>query len=266
MRLSPKSDSGKLYINGIPYDVSNLLLQPKLSTHRQDERIYPQNRLAMAAGSPSDLYTESSSFDTDYQRKKPIRSQSQSPGLNHLEAELTAKSSATPLEGKVGRKKPPSYSLTNNQQQQLQQPQHQSSMSSPLDKDIKKEPYHGGDQPVGATWAPKHGIINPAHSHDSFHDHDSESSMLDMPSSQRRDNLTVEIAPGVMEVLRGSQETSEAMSIGNIAESTCFCCTLNVSHIADAAFFLCPACRVICPTSSNNNGKGWGVGLGFVNQ
>ena len=86
-------------------------------------------------------------------------------------------------------------------------------------------------------------------------------------------SLTIEIAPGVTECLRGSLETTEAFQLGNVVEVRCFCCDQDVTCVADAAYFLCPNCKVVSPVPGENTadfGKprrgSWGVGLGFVPQ
>jgi hypothetical protein len=71
---------------------------------------------------------------------------------------------------------------------------------------------------------------------------------------------TVEIAPGVCEILRGSVETGQAIQSGAITQVRCCCCTETVNCIEDAAFFICPVCRVISQVPHGS----WGVGLGFV--
>jgi hypothetical protein len=73
-------------------------------------------------------------------------------------------------------------------------------------------------------------------------------------------HTTVEIAPGVYEILRGSVETTQAMQCGAITQVRCCCCTQTVQCIEDAAFFICPICRVISQVPHGS----WGVGLGFV--
>jgi hypothetical protein len=71
---------------------------------------------------------------------------------------------------------------------------------------------------------------------------------------------TVEIAPGVCEILRGSVETKQAIQSGAITQVRCCCCTQTVHCIEDAAFFICPTCSVISQVPHGS----WGVGLGFL--
>jgi hypothetical protein len=71
---------------------------------------------------------------------------------------------------------------------------------------------------------------------------------------------TVEIAPGVEEILRGSVETKQAIQCGAITQVLCCCCTQTVKCIEDAAFFICPTCSVISQVPHGS----WGVGLGFL--
>jgi hypothetical protein len=71
---------------------------------------------------------------------------------------------------------------------------------------------------------------------------------------------TVEIAPDVYEILRGSVETKQAIHSGAITQVRCCCCTQKVHCIEDAAFFICPTCSVVSQVPHGS----WGVGLGFV--
>jgi hypothetical protein len=89
--------------------------------------------------------------------------------------------------------------------------------------------------------------------------------------SERRRSLppsetTIEVAPGIYETLRGSQETMQAASLGKICMVSCFCCSHSFHCIADAKYVICPSCRVIGPAGGdggNNDNHNFGVGLGF---
>jgi hypothetical protein len=80
---------------------------------------------------------------------------------------------------------------------------------------------------------------------------------------------TIEVSPGEYLRLRGAEETWRAIRVDFCMPSECICCTLTLFCIQDAAFVLCPACRVISPMTltaggafqSSSNG---GVGLGFT--
>ena len=70
----------------------------------------------------------------------------------------------------------------------------------------------------------------------------------------------MEVYPGVEEVLRGSAETLQAVKEGAVTSVQCFCCCQEVLCIHDAAFFICPSCKII---GSVPDGV-WGVGLGVL--
>jgi hypothetical protein len=74
----------------------------------------------------------------------------------------------------------------------------------------------------------------------------------------------VEISPGFYLPLRGSRETLWAIQHGQIATTTCVC-GLALHCVQDAAFVLCPECRVIGPMDYHGNSSSLpeGVGLGF---
>lgn len=74
----------------------------------------------------------------------------------------------------------------------------------------------------------------------------------------------VEISPGFYLPLRGSRETLWAIQHGQIATTTCVC-GLLLHCVQDAAFVLCPDCRVIGPMEYHGDSSltPEGVGLGF---
>jgi len=79
---------------------------------------------------------------------------------------------------------------------------------------------------------------------------------------------TIEVAPGMHMRLRGSQETWRAIEQDFYMPSECICCNTTLFCIQDAAYVLCPDCRVISPMEGFVNGggggdDGGGVGLGF---
>lgn len=79
----------------------------------------------------------------------------------------------------------------------------------------------------------------------------------------------LEIAPGVFALLRGAEETWNAVENGNIVHCECICCTMQLVCIADAEFVLCPECRVVNPLPKQSNHihnhvpDARGVGLGM---
>jgi hypothetical protein len=89
------------------------------------------------------------------------------------------------------------------------------------------------------------------------------------------DPLEVEVFPGVFMMLRGSEETWQAVQANHICNAYCICCGSSLYCIRDADFVLCPDCRAISPvySASDDSSKlrdakraGGGVGLGFTPQ
>eukprot|EP00934_Nitzschia_sp_Nitz4_P002299 Nitzschia sp. Nitz4//scaffold30_size153850//146588//147205//NITZ4_002803-RA/size153850-processed-gene-0.28-mRNA-1//1//CDS//3329547339//2299//frame0 len=193
-------------------------------------------------------------------RHVPPKRSVQPGALRMFEGEVNAKSdcdSFPALSRGCGRKQPPSY-LSSQQRHKLKDPP-----SSCASSDSRQ------------SWSPK----SPPSSQwgESSCSNMSRGSTCEMdqkpkacpPHSHQQptEMLTLEIAPGVHKPLRGSRETAEALDLGYIKTSSCFCCTVSVSYVADAAYFLCPTCRVISPApSSEAHSELWGVGLGFLLQ
>jgi hypothetical protein len=63
-------------------------------------------------------------------------------------------------------------------------------------------------------------------------------------------NLQLEIAPGVFALVRGSDETWNAIERGFSSNVECFVCSTSLICIADADYVLCPDCRVVSPTGA----------------
>mmetsp|Transcript_27909 Transcript_27909/g.76814 ORF Transcript_27909/g.76814 Transcript_27909/m.76814 type:complete len:245 (+) Transcript_27909:728-1462(+) len=86
----------------------------------------------------------------------------------------------------------------------------------------------------------------------------------------------VEISPGVMETLRGAAETKECVRRDFFIPTKCFACELEMFCIQNAAYVLCPSCRVVNPlddsadaaskdgSTSEKEGATFGLGLGFT--
>jgi hypothetical protein len=74
----------------------------------------------------------------------------------------------------------------------------------------------------------------------------------------------VEIYPGVTEQLRGAVETARAADINFVVPVQCISCTIDMLCIADAAYVICPLCRVVSQTTQQALNDQWGVGLGFI--
>ena len=75
--------------------------------------------------------------------------------------------------------------------------------------------------------------------------------------------IDIEISPGVFELLRGSAETWAAVQEGFVCFPECCCCNTRLVCIYDAAYVLCPNCKVVHPLRSSTYRK-LGVGLGLL--
>ena len=84
-------------------------------------------------------------------------------------------------------------------------------------------------------------------------------SFVKRPTRPSANIIMIDIEPGVSEPLRGTEETMEAMEMDAITVADCMSCTECYLCIQDAAYFICPACRVVNPVPNGS----WGVGLGF---
>jgi hypothetical protein len=72
----------------------------------------------------------------------------------------------------------------------------------------------------------------------------------------------IEVAPGEWLPLRGAVETWSAVQNDFYMPTECVCCRNTIFCIQDAAYVLCPKCKVVSPGFSEDS-KG-GVGLGFT--
>mmetsp|Transcript_30550 Transcript_30550/g.63791 ORF Transcript_30550/g.63791 Transcript_30550/m.63791 type:complete len:439 (-) Transcript_30550:400-1716(-) len=80
-------------------------------------------------------------------------------------------------------------------------------------------------------------------------------------------NTLVEISPGVQVKLRGAAETKECVRRDFFLPTKCFSCDLEMFCIQDAAYVLCPQCRVVNPLTEVDEGQEGcegGLGLGFT--
>jgi hypothetical protein len=84
------------------------------------------------------------------------------------------------------------------------------------------------------------------------------------PPNRGRAPVYVEIYPGVMQLLRGADETARAADVSFVVPVRCNACTVDMLCIADAAYAICPLCRVVSPAAGQSLNDRWGVGLGFV--
>ena len=76
----------------------------------------------------------------------------------------------------------------------------------------------------------------------------------------------IEIAPGILKPLRGSEETWKAIETGNIVPTVCISCALSLHCLDDAEYVICPACRVVGPVECCLQGFGRGIGLGVKDE
>lgn len=79
------------------------------------------------------------------------------------------------------------------------------------------------------------------------------------------------IAPGVKARLRGTTETLAAVTGDAYTLTQCLSCQATLGCIANAAYILCPSCKVVSPLSNDSDGdknnkkdNAEGVGLGFT--
>lgn len=220
-----------LLIDGVQKDVSNLSIQP-----RED---YSSQRI-----NPSDQHKKKQSSRSRHQKTQSCdfkHSSGDQFGFDRSDSFQKRNSNDfTDTSQRFGLKQAPSYSYVKADHQQLTQR-------------IKHN-------------APQHNLPYPPERDRlqfSSHDLQGPGPVEEIISASPRPAITVEIGPGVHETLRGSVETTCALQRGDITRVRCCCCTQDVSCIADAAFFICPTCRVISNVPGTN---GWGVGLGFVDK
>mmetsp|Transcript_17209 Transcript_17209/g.37549 ORF Transcript_17209/g.37549 Transcript_17209/m.37549 type:complete len:159 (+) Transcript_17209:483-959(+) len=86
-------------------------------------------------------------------------------------------------------------------------------------------------------------------------------------SSPRHNQQQIEASPGFWLRLRGSAETKECIRNDFFLPTLCSGCREEIFGIQDAAYLLCPHCRIIGPLwGSNATEEEGGVGLGFTLQ
>ena len=76
---------------------------------------------------------------------------------------------------------------------------------------------------------------NNSNNHQSFMNHSSSSP------------LTIEICPGVVHPVRGSEETLEAIQQQSTIQVECMICWEALLCVRDCDYVVCPDCRVVCP-------------------
>ena len=84
-----------------------------------------------------------------------------------------------------------------------------------------------------------------------------------------RNDVRIEVEPGVFVPLRGAEETKQALRDFQIGSTRCFCCETEVFCILTADFVICPVCRVVGPAMFEgeiflNDDLTGGVGLGMT--
>lgn len=82
-------------------------------------------------------------------------------------------------------------------------------------------------------------------------------------SATRAAPMQIEIQPGVFQILRGSQETWNAIEQGFSQSLQCWICETSLLCIADASYVLCPECKSVSGTNMGEENGGHGVGLGL---
>jgi len=83
------------------------------------------------------------------------------------------------------------------------------------------------------------------------------------PPPPSNEGLQIEIEPGFFAELRGAEETTHAVAVGQVVDCSCILCSLPLLCIRDAEFVLCPDCKVVSPLFHGNTGGRGGVGLGL---
>jgi hypothetical protein len=200
----------RISIDGVEYDVSNLLIQSKNRSSRSLKKEHSSRSLQ-----------KERSFS--YIGKSTTKGKSPLMSVNRKKREY-------------GLKKAPQYSRSSSSRNLKSPPPPSSHQYSSSSRRNLKSPPPPPPSPV------KEEEIRPA----------SQETYNPAP--------TVEIAPDVYEILRGSVETKQAIQSGAITQVRCCCCTQTVQCIEDAAFFICPTCSVISQVPHGI----WGVGLGFL--
>jgi hypothetical protein len=76
-----------------------------------------------------------------------------------------------------------------------------------------------------------------------------ECGMLEFGSEQlkERSRPEIEVCPGFFMLLRGADETLQAIESGFAIDAMCFCCEQSLQCVADAELVICPDCRVCSP-------------------
>eukprot|EP00527_Entomoneis_sp_CCMP2396_P001226 CAMPEP_0198151822 /NCGR_PEP_ID=MMETSP1443-20131203/57269_1 /TAXON_ID=186043 /ORGANISM="Entomoneis sp., Strain CCMP2396" /LENGTH=216 /DNA_ID=CAMNT_0043817639 /DNA_START=90 /DNA_END=740 /DNA_ORIENTATION=- len=88
---------------------------------------------------------------------------------------------------------------------------------------------------------------------------------LQISHVQERKVSMIEISPGIRARLRGAAETRDCIGRDFFMPSLCNSCSLEMFCIQDAAYVLCPQCRVVNPISDvDEDFCEGGLGMGFT--
>jgi hypothetical protein len=82
----------------------------------------------------------------------------------------------------------------------------------------------------------------------------------------QKEVVHLEIFPGNTQILRGAEETVQALEQNFVVPCKCIACTVDHLCIADAAFVICPMCRCVSQAPDHALNVQYGVGLGFLPQ
>jgi hypothetical protein len=237
---SPRSSANVLLVDGVEYDLSNLLIQsmkPDDRSQRSQSLQKEQSSCYIGKITRAKSLMSMNQKKNEYGLKKAPPSHQYSISSRNLKSPLSP-SPVREEEEETLRKITKAKSLMSMNQKKKEYglkkapPSHQYSISSRnLKSPLPPSPVR-----------------------------EEEEEILRARRETYNHATTVEIAPGVHEILRGAVETRQAIQSGAITQVRCCCCTQTVQCIEDAAFFICPTCSVISQVPFGS----WGVGLGFV--
>jgi hypothetical protein len=83
-------------------------------------------------------------------------------------------------------------------------------------------------------------------------------------ATRKKEVVHIEIFPGNSQILRGAEETMQALEQNFVTPCKCISCTVEHLCIADAAFVICPTCRCVSQAPGHALNEQYGVGLGFL--
>ncbi|CAB9498279.1 expressed unknown protein [Seminavis robusta] len=158
------------------------------------------------------------------------------------------------------------------QQQQQQDTQFRRSIGTSMHRGSPTRPtppertYSTGPPRIITTTNNTNTQVEPTHRNSNIsRNSNSSNQSFSSNNSYSNNNTMIEIQPGLEAPLRNTQETMEAIACNFVTETSCLACTVQLYHIANAKFYICPACRVVSPTFSEHRDE-HGVGLGFSQE